>query len=303
MVSYTRAPGARKLMAHSSINEIVKSDPLLMKVKTQVLYIPEKKLYFIHIPKCGGTSVRDVLILKKLQVNMPLETIETGNHSKSTEIGKLIDLKTSNFLVSVRNPIGRFMSAYNFLKDIDKRKLIHAEQGKVELSEGDRQFLTDRLDALESLGIAGFASFLKNLGKRRDFYNTWYKGEPEPNHFTWAFERQVDWIAGIPEANVKCFKIESQKIFEYLGTEYGGSKIKNYSRKAGLKLKDAIHEYFVEDFRRLGYSISDDFNNVRPLMAKREEENRAWAENGGDEHAPQWLRDFMKNIKIKNNLK
>lgn len=270
-------------MVSSGISKILNADPELIKIKTQVLYIGERQEYFIHIPKCGGTSVRDQLILSNNKRKFLLETLETGNHSKYDEIGKFIDLKTSKFIVSVRHPVGRFLSAYNFLMDIDTRKI----EQQTDLAEKEKQFYTARLEKLKSIGINGFVALLENLPQREGIYETWYTDYPEP-HFKWAFEPQVDWIAGIPEENIKIFKIENQEIFEYLSIDYGSSKVKkNYSRSASEENKQAIYEYFSDDFTRFGYSITDDHNNLAALMTIRKES------------APKWLKDFMATGNIK----
>lgn len=282
MASHLTTSGACRLMVSSGVTKLVTSDPELMKVKTQVLYIGEQQEYFIHIPKCGGTSVRDQLILTKHSRKLSLETIETGNHSKYDEIGKLVDLETSNFIVSVRHPVGRFLSAYNFLMDIDTRKI----EQQTDLPEQEMQFYTARLEKMKSLGINGFVALLRDLNKRQEIYDIWYTGYPEP-HFKWAFEPQVDWIAGIPETNIKSFKIETQEIFEYLNIAYGSSKIKQYNRSTSEENKQAIYEYFSDDFKRFGYSLTEEHNNLAALITKREE------------NAPKWIKNSLKKVQIK----
>ena len=89
-----------------NLSDINKKIHRVMRIKKD---IPEpakaKKVLFIHIPKAAGTSIS--LELYGIQVS----------HSKISEY-KEFDRKKPNIktFTIVRNPIDRFISAYNFLK-------------------------------------------------------------------------------------------------------------------------------------------------------------------------------------------
>ena len=69
-----------------------------------MIYLTKEQLAFIHIPKCGGTSVlNQIRKLPKYKWN-----IKYGTHS-----GCDVAEDFNNFIVQVRNPYERFLSAYH----------------------------------------------------------------------------------------------------------------------------------------------------------------------------------------------
>jgi|TARA_R110000822_G_scaffold310170_1_gene441703 uncharacterized protein YjbK len=64
---------------------------------------------FIHIPKCGGTSVRQSLREVGFDSGYP------GHHTMKESIEELSSFKVKEFIVQVRNPYDRMCSAFNYM--------------------------------------------------------------------------------------------------------------------------------------------------------------------------------------------
>ena len=64
-------------------------------------------MVFIHIPKCGGTSVRQALI------EAGYDSGRMGHDTMKTALKYRSDIK--EFIVQVREPASRMVSAYNFM--------------------------------------------------------------------------------------------------------------------------------------------------------------------------------------------
>jgi len=226
--------------------------PELYVYKTNVLHIVDTDSYFLHIPKCGGTSVRDALIHSYYTKQTPeLKYLSFHNHSKAEDLVSAIDINTSKFILSVRHPIGRFLSAYNFLIDIDIRNIEHDDE--------NAQFYKTRKGYLEKIGFGGFADLLADKEARKSVKQTYFNTS-DLTHFDWAFQLQSSWVKDVPKSNVIAYKIEQNDIFEELDIPLHRSKMKSYNRSIGLDNKDKIYKYFEKDFDRFRYQFSEQWD-------------------------------------------
>lgn len=69
--------------------------------------IKDKKVFFIHIPKCGGTSIFETLKVKK-----KIELVGGAHSYASRHFKDKVDL----FVTQVRNPYDRIVSHFKMIK-------------------------------------------------------------------------------------------------------------------------------------------------------------------------------------------
>ena len=211
------------------------------------------KFIVLHIPKTAGTTIRKQLILYKPD---KVKAYDVHNHStykqfKEYTIDKKIDIDKFDYIVSVRNPIGRFLSAYNFLKDIDER-IIKNKQ----FNNRDEKFHKDRLKFLKELSIDGFVNLLTSKDKKNEVEKKWFY-EKQDYQYKLNFLPQITWIDGIKENKLNIFKVEDKKIYSFLDIEDIFLKRKIYDRHTNENNKTKIYDYFIEDFKRFNYTIKD----------------------------------------------
>lgn len=255
----------RTTMASERFKSILEKNPELNVYKTNVLHLLDQNAYFLHIPKCGGTSVRDALIFEHYNAETPkLDYLNFHNHSKAQDLISAVDIYTSKFILSVRHPIGRFLSAYNFLLDIDARN--------IELDDKNIQFYTKRKEHLEKIGIGGFADLLADKQARQQIKKTYFNTK-EPTHFDWAFQLQSSWVKDVPKENLTFFKIEDNSIFDSLNIPVRRSKMKTYDRNIGIENKDKIYQYFQKDFDRFRYQFSEQWDAHHLLNERMRDTN------------------------------
>tara|TARA_B100000886_G_scaffold332894_1_gene286144 strand:- start:5310 stop:6965 length:1656 start_codon:yes stop_codon:yes gene_type:complete len=71
-----------------------------LKKKSQIRNLNLNDLYLIHVGKCGGSSLEEMFKLKQYHLNKPIYK------------------SSSKYIICIRNPIKRFVSAFNMLKDL-----------------------------------------------------------------------------------------------------------------------------------------------------------------------------------------
>lgn len=100
-------------------------------IKSFYLFPKTKIFYFVHIPKCAGSSIENFFIKNNIQVSFLdtefLSKADTWNRIAPQHIGgkDFDDLFTDNFFDDVfcftRHPVKRFVSAFIFNKYIQKK--------------------------------------------------------------------------------------------------------------------------------------------------------------------------------------
>lgn len=292
-------------MSSDHIKEMMQENPEYVHFKTKIIHIVDTDEYLLHIPKCGGTSIRDGLIFKHWSEGHPrLDYVDRHNHSTAKDLSDIIDITNKKFIVSVRHPIARFLSSYNFLMDIDFReifKLESAEDYDEDKPSKKLLFLRKRRHHLKkTLGQDGFIDLLVDEEARAETKRRFYS-DNEPNHYDWAFMHQKQWTKGIPPNNLRARKIENHTLFKELDIEIQSSKTKlGYNRQIGLDNKQKIYDYFKKDFSHFGYGLSEQWDAHHLQMEKRIEEQRKIREElENNPDTPDWLVKFMSNIKIK----
>lgn len=193
-----------------------------------------KKLFFIHIPKTGGSSVEKALHLHPHQVSDAEEFLSGTNkhlqHLTYNEASKRIKTevfqKLNSFCI-VRNPVDRFYSEFNWRKKI-KHPLVN------------------------DMSVLDFAEYLMQMKLS------------EKLEYECHFRLQSDYFYNENQRinSVKVFRLENgmNEVKEWL---YGTLNIdidipheNKTNSKSNLKsqyIDDLVKEIYKDDFEKLGY--------------------------------------------------
>jgi hypothetical protein len=189
-----------------------------------------KNNLFLWIPKTAGTSffasmnLKDKTFHKSILNNVAGKKIKNGTHGHIdiTKIYSKEELRCFNIFTIVRDPYGRFISLFSYLKRTNKIS--------------------------KNLSISDFVKKIKSGIPPVGNYNV--KGLSQCNP-------QIKWVEKIE--NIKIYKFENmQKIYEdfeikpqWLNKSVNG----NYKNFYTKDIKDFVNSYYEEDFRFFNYDF------------------------------------------------
>ncbi len=211
-----------------------------------------KKLGFIHIPKCGGSSISSAFRHGEKGPNKnnhqdpwspwyPFHTHTTYRRTVKDNVEQ-----PETWFTTVRNPYARYHSWYYYAIAWAKKRL----SGELKLKSHTPDELRRHIDILESNGIKGT---LLNL----DYIML----QGVSNQIS---RPQVDWVDGCP--NLKWFKLEEvEKCYEWLAemgcmVEYQHVK-KNpkkltWQEELDDEMLEVIQQRYAVDFEKFGYDTA-----------------------------------------------
>jgi hypothetical protein len=154
-----------------------------------IINTSDKKVIFIHIPKCGGTSIErsiahslfpdDVEMRKEITRNMLNPNLEHPNenypkiHSRLNNYREYFGADISQFYIFsfVRNPWRRMVSHYEFFLNRRKRiSVINYDGNPIILEKSFSNFINNYINFKAPLFFGGYDEFLKdNYGTTLNF--------------------------------------------------------------------------------------------------------------------------------------
>jgi len=212
-----------------------------------------KKIGYIHIPKCGGTSV--FLAFDKLgreKEDIPWSPWPIAKtHAKYVNIENKLDLHPEIWFTSIRNPYARFHTWYYFIQEWDKKRL----NGELPLKGQTEESLQYRID------------FYSNHSPKevlKKFDNLLSTKENKLKHAVSNISTlQYAWVKDCP--NIKIFKLEKiNEMWDWLKNigcpvDYTHAK-KNDNKLGSWQDFDEetlllIQKRWADDFEKFGYEL------------------------------------------------
>lgn len=201
---------------------------------------------FIHIPRCGGTSIFYACGKRFLVPDYPF------NHQHLTyNTIKQLAVVYSNkpFITQVRNPYDRFLSYFNYLKSVIADNI--ASNIKIDCDLKSLQLLS-RID------ISMFVNTIINKDFRNKFVvaveecrgGKGLRGLTDPSL---CYNTQTTWTEGCD--NLTVFKLEDKTIWKYLDCEEEKLHTSEYIEEDELSSdhKRIVYNYYKQDFLEYGY--------------------------------------------------
>ncbi len=217
----------------------------------------DKQLVFIHIPKCGGTSINAV---KNYDYSGKVYRVNNKDHVYKTWHGGMqflheryvgrnqdiqvvhnmhatydqyaFTLRGYDYISQVRNPYTRFASAWKHLRSID---LVTTEF---------EQWAPSAIDAI-SHGEWAATLDKPNIYINYLMYSPQFDG-------SLLFKPQWHWV----REDVEIHKLEEKTIWKRLGIEEARFNVSNEKYKVtwNQEILDLIYKFYEKDFRQFGYS-------------------------------------------------
>lgn len=203
------------------------------------------ELIYIHIGKCGGSSLLDSINRSEI-LNNKFSTI-THVHIKKPPI-----LTNSNYLIVIRNPILRALSAFNWWY-----KLVVVDQVQKNRFKGEYQVLF-KYQTLNLLAESLYTNGVLNKSVAKDFKKIHHLKEDISFYLTDLLNQ-----------------IEDKQIYAVLRTEYLDADIKRYLGVQEIKKihqnKENVHKdmLFLSDLARknLKTFLCEDYKALTKLLS------------------------------------
>jgi len=198
-----------------------------------MIKIKNTNYIFIHIPKCGGTS-----IIHALKKTNRIDGVIGSAHSKVSDY--LNSNKT--YVTTVRNPYNRFFSYYHFLIEWSKKRV----DGKLPLKGRTIEQYKRIIKIMKEIKFEGWVYSLLN----KNIINNLIKEYYIPQH---AFTLQYDWIKDANKLSIH--KLEEQTIWKFLNLTKLHSKKSTYKTTKGYTKEQAeiVYKYYQKDFDYFKY--------------------------------------------------
>ena len=198
-----------------------------------MIKIKNTNYIFIHIPKCGGTS-----IIHTLKKTNRIDGVIGSAHSKVSDY--LNSNKT--YVTTVRNPYNRFFSYYHFLIEWSKKRV----DGKLPLKGRTIEQYKRIIKIMKEIKFEGWVYSLLNKNKINNLIKEYYI----PQH---TFTLQYDWIKDANKLSIH--KLEEQTIWKFLNLTKLHSKKSTYKTTKGYTKEQAeiVYKYYQKDFDYFKY--------------------------------------------------
>ena len=198
-----------------------------------MIKIKNTNYIFIHIPKCGGTS-----IIHALKKTNRIDGVIGSAHSKVSDYLNL----NKTYVTTVRNPYNRFFSYYHFLIEWSKKRV----DGKLPLKGRTIEQYKRRIKIMKEIKFEGWVYSLLNKNKINNLIKEYYI----PQH---AFTLQYDWIKDANKLSIH--KLEEQTIWKFLNLTKLHSKKSTYKTTKGYTKEQAeiVYKYYQKDFDYFKY--------------------------------------------------
>jgi len=199
-----------------------------------ILRYKNKISHFVHIPKCGGSSIEDYLSRVNIKIGFydneftynPSSikwNITSPQHIDGYSLSRLFPHDFFDFaFVIVRNPIARFLSAYKFQMLVEKKF----------------SFNTDINDFIKN--------DLKDILNEKTMFD---------NHFT----KQIDFLH--PNLSYDIFKLENgtDRIKKYIDNKF---RIEFTTKKIRHKNKENLKSKYLTFKKKNNFTISLDSKKI-----------------------------------------
>lgn len=203
-----------------------------MKIPRMFRFVPKqlstgfetngKKVYFLHNPKAGGTSLKYLL---ECPESRTLHIWASGAFPRKT-------WENSFTICSVRDPLSRFLSGYNYHVKSSYRGYLYKLHG----------------DPFKELSPEGYFDLMLQYPDYLGPQSLWYRYEG-------SAKTQCDLILRIEESQNWCTSLREHGIFvdERRFTRKNVSQSPSDSVTPNRELRARIEKYYHQDYELLGY--------------------------------------------------
>lgn len=230
------------------VSEVLKRYQRDLDVKISRVF--NRTLYFVHIGKCGGTSLR-TSISTSSRVRRSFRRIRVIHFARPPRAGE-----KAKYLIAVRNPIRRSLSAFNYRK-------VKLAKGKPEKISGELKSIA-RWKSFSQLAEALYAGGKRQAQARADWNRIHHLGDESISYYLEELLPSISKKEVFGVITVENFESDVQRVLGTLTPHY-----KNFASKS-LHVESQLSELAVDNLLDF---LKRDFDYLKQLFDLVEADN------------------------------